>query len=265
MIKAVFFDLDDTLLWDEKSVSETFAAVCSRAEQKYGVDAKQLEEAVRREARKLYESYETYPFTQMIGINPFEALWADFSEIVHEQFGKLNKLAPDYRRNAWTNGLKAVGIDDSEYGKHLSDLFHAERRKRPFVYDDTFTVLEQLKNNYRLLLLTNGDPSLQKEKISGVEKLSSYFQHIIISGEFGKGKPDPSIFQHALNLMDVDAEEAVMVGDKLSTDILGASRTNIRTVWVNRKQLERSADVVPDYEIHKLSGLLTILDQLEKE
>jgi len=265
LIKAVFFDLDDTLLWDEKSVSDTFQYVCTTAEEQYGVDSKQLEEAVRQEARKLYESYETYPFTKMIGINPFEGLWANFSEIVHEQFGKLNQLAPVYRKDAWTNGLKAVGIDDAEFGEKLAELFHAERRKRPLVYEDTFEVLERLKQNYRLLLLTNGDPSLQKEKIASVSALSSYFEHIVISGEFGKGKPDPSIFEHALNLMGVQSNEVVMVGDKLSTDILGASRTNIRSVWINRKQLELSGEVTPDYEISQLRDLLTVLENLKKE
>lgn len=107
-------------------------------------------------------SYETYPYTVMIGINPFEGLWSNFSEPISEGFQKLNKIVPEYRRNAWTNGLKALGIDDPAYGEYLGEFFAAERRKRPFVYDETFAVLEQLKGKYELLLLTNGDPSLQR-------------------------------------------------------------------------------------------------------
>lgn len=78
MIKAVFFDLDDTLLWDQKSVKEAFVATCTYASGKYNLKPEELEEAVRKEARELYASYETYEFTQMIGINPFEGLWGDF-------------------------------------------------------------------------------------------------------------------------------------------------------------------------------------------
>ena len=78
MVKAVFFDLDDTLLWDQKSVKEAFVATCEVAKEKYGVDIEEFEEAVRKEARELYASYETYEFTQMIGINPFEGLWGNF-------------------------------------------------------------------------------------------------------------------------------------------------------------------------------------------
>ena len=69
-VKAVLFDLDDTLLWDERSVDEAFQATCQVAAQEAGVDPARLEEVVRREARALYESYETYPFTVNIGINP---------------------------------------------------------------------------------------------------------------------------------------------------------------------------------------------------
>ena len=78
MIKAILFDLDDTLLWDQKSVKEAFSATCLVAAEKYNIDPEELENAVRNEARLLYSSYETYPFTQMIGINPFEGLWGNF-------------------------------------------------------------------------------------------------------------------------------------------------------------------------------------------
>ena len=73
-IQAVLFDLDDTLLWDERSVKEAFEATCRAAAERYAaIDPAELEQAVRREARALYESFETFPFTKMIGINPFKA------------------------------------------------------------------------------------------------------------------------------------------------------------------------------------------------
>lgn len=261
MIKAVFFDLDDTLLWDEKSVSEAFNAACLIAKEKYDVDPNKLEKAVRQKAKELYESYETYPYVAMIGINPFEALWSNFSEPKDDNLMKLKELAPNYRKEAWKRGLEAVGVDDSDLAIQLSEQFPIERRKRPIVYEETFKLLDQLKEKYDLLLLTNGDPSLQKEKISSVPGLSSYFSHILISGEFGRGKPDPSIFRHALSLMNVHEHEVIMVGDKLSTDILGAVKTNIKSVWINRKKLEPYMDVQPSYEIHHLEELVDILEK----
>ncbi|WP_100012021.1 HAD family hydrolase [Lentibacillus sediminis] len=254
MIKAILFDLDDTLLWDEKSIKEAFKATCELAWKKYGINPVLLEEKVRENAQALYESYDTYTFTQMIGINPFEGLWGNFSD-EGESFHKLSEIAPAYRKEAWTNGLKDLGIDDPAFGYELAEAFPMIRKEKAFVYGDTFRVLDQLKGNYQLLLLTNGSPDLQQTKLDITPEIVPYFDHIVVSGAFGKGKPDPSIFEHALELLSVQKDEALMVGDNLMTDILGASRAGINSVWVNRKQQERN-EVVPTYEISHLEELL---------
>lgn len=261
MIKAIFFDLDDTLLWDQKSVKEAFAATCKFAEERFGIDPDRLEEAVRENARELYSSYETFPFTQMIGINPFEGLWGEFKDET-EDFRKLSNIVPEYRKNAWTLGLKQLGIDDLAFGAELGELFPKNRRKVPFVYDDTFQVLDTLKKDYRLVLITNGSPDLQNTKLTITPELAPYFDHIVISGGYGKGKPDRGIFEHALSLMSLQKEEAVMVGDNLNTDILGANRAGIKSVWINREQKERN-EVEPSYEISQLTDLYEVLEEIK--
>lgn len=262
MIEAIFFDLDDTLLWDQKSVKEAFVATCNYASEKYDIDPEQLEEAVREEARALYASYETYSFTQMIGINPFEGLWGNFLDD-DENFRKMKEIVPGYRKEAWYRGLLKLGIDDAAFAAELGERFPAERRKKPFVYEDTFAVLDQLKGKYKLLLLTNGSPDLQNTKLEITPELVPYFDHIVISGAFGRGKPDPSIFEHALSLVQVDKENVIMVGDNLMTDILGASRAGIKSVWINRHNKERN-EVMPDFEITRLEELFDILEQLNQ-
>lgn len=261
-LKAIFFDLDDTLLWDERSVEEAFRETCAEAAKRVSLDPQQLENAVRAEARKLYESYGTFPFTKMIGINPFEALWANFSEGHHEQFRKLEQLAPVYRVEAWTRGLRALGIENRELGQLLADKFPAERRKRPLAYEETFRVLDALKPKYKLLMLTNGAPDLQKEKIAGFPQLAAYFERIVISGEFGEGKPAASIFHYALKQLGVEAHEAIMIGDKLTSDILGSSRAGIKNAWINRNGKTRSDEIVPDYEIQHLEQLHDLIQTL---
>ncbi|MCK0471970.1 HAD family hydrolase [Halalkalibacter sp. APA_J-10(15)] len=263
MLKAIFFDLDDTLLWDQKSVAKAFEETCKVAQDQYGVNAKALEEAVREEARKLYSSYETYEFTQMIGINPFEGLWGNFLDD-HEHFKKMSEIVPAYRRDAWTNGLKSLGIDKPNLGQKLAERFPEERRKHPFVYEETFSVLDKLKGSYKLLLLTNGSPDLQQTKLSITPEIAPYFDEIIISGGFGKGKPDPSIFEHALARVNAQKNEAIMVGDNLMTDILGANRVGIPSVWINRHEKERN-EVTPSYEITHLNDLITLIEQIEKK
>jgi putative hydrolase of the HAD superfamily len=260
MIKAILFDLDDTLLWDQKSVKEAFAATCSVAAEKYQINPEELENAVREEARLLYSNYETYPFTQMIGINPFEGLWGNFLDD-EENFRKMSEIVPIYRKESWNKGLLSVGIDDDEFAALLAERFPEERRSKPFVYDDSYAVLDQLKGKYKLLLLTNGSPDLQNTKLNITPELVPYFDQIVISGAFGKGKPDPSIFEHALSLLEIDKEQALMVGDNLMTDILGAKRAGIKSVWINRHDKERN-EVVPDFEIHHLGELFDVLEEI---
>ena len=262
---AVFFDLDDTLLWDERSVEESFRATCETAAAETGVDPEALEAAVRREARALYESYDTFDFTKMIGINPFEGLWGQFTAGSQPEFRRMAEIIPGYQTESWNRGLKALGVDNEQLAQKLAEQFAAERRARPHVYEETFQVLDELKEKYKLLLLTNGCPGLQQEKLDGVPALAPYFDEIVISGSFGKGKPDKSIFEHALSRFNILSSEAVMVGDKLTTDIKGGLSAGIKTVWINRTGKPQDPDIQPDYEIKHLSELHGILQGLSFE
>ncbi|MCK1997627.1 HAD family hydrolase [Psychrobacillus psychrodurans] len=258
MKKAIFFDLDDTLLWDNKSVSVAFQKTCSYAATQVNVDPLALEQSVRAEASALYDTYETRPFTQMIGINPFEGLWGTFDD-PSEDFQKMKSTIPAYQQLAWTSGLEKLGIENEDLGKELAEYFPKMRKESPFVYEDTYEVLDQLKGKYVLLLMTNGSPSLQNIKLEITPEISPYFDHILISGAFGKGKPDPAIFEHALEITGLTADEVLMVGDNLMTDILGSSKVGMQSVWINREGKPISEEVKPTYTIENLHELLTLL------
>lgn len=260
-ITSIMFDLDDTLLWDAKCVDESFQATCQIAAKSYDIDPAKLEKSVKEQAVLLYRSFPTYDFTRNIGINPFEGLWGNFNDS-DPRFSELRDIVPQYRKDAWINGLKSIGIDDHELGVKLADQFPRERRSRSIVYFDTYSTLEALKGKYRLLLLTNGSPELQKEKLSAEPKLASYFDHILISGSFGEGKPAKPLFMHALALLESKPEETVMIGDKLTTDVLGALNSDVHSVWLNRTNHESNDQIVPMFEINELQEIFHILDEL---
>jgi len=232
-INTIIFDLDDTLLWDKKSVKTAFEKTCDYAATVHNVNPTELEEAVRREARALYEGYETYDYTVLIG-----------------------------RAAAWTKGLATLGIEDTAFGEELGERFVAERKVAPFLYEDTFAVLDELKGKYQLVLLTNGAPSLQNLKLEITPEIAPYFDHIIISGDFGKGKPDASIFEYVMEKAGITADEAIMVGDNLNTDILGSSRVGMRNVWINRESNIANGAVTPTYEVDSLTALLELVNKL---
>ena len=257
MITTVIFDLDDTLLWDKHSIKTAFEQTCAQVS---AVASETLEAAVREAATKLYQSYPTYPYTQMIGINPFEGLWGTFDD-PGTDFQQMHQLIEGYQIDAWTAGLKACGIDDAQLGQQLAQQFITERKKHPFVYEDTYPVLDQLKENYQLVLLTNGAPSLQRTKLTITPEIAAYFDHIIISGEVGVGKPDAKIFEHALQQAEINADEAIMIGDNLMTDILGSNRVGMKNIWINHHQVTPT-DVQPTFEVTRLSEVLPIIKNI---
>lgn len=260
-ISTVIFDLDDTLLWDKKSIATAFSLTCEKAASRIDIDVQQLEEAVRQNARDLYSTYPTFDYTQMIGINPFEGLWGTFDDPT-PQFQELKKIVPSYRKAAWTGGLAKLGINDEALGAELGEYFVEVRKQSPFVYEETFEVLDTLKGKYQLILLTNGAPSLQNTKLQITPEIVPYFDHIIISGDFGEGKPAASIFKHVLDIAKVTADEAIMVGDNLMTDILGSSRVQMRSAWINREDKQHIEGITPTYEIHSLHELVQLLDHI---
>ncbi|AQU80491.1 HAD family hydrolase [Planococcus faecalis] len=262
MVKAIFFDLDDTLLWDKKSVEKAFQETCSFAEELTGQDCSGLETAVRMVATELYARYDTYAFTKMIGINPFEGLWGNFDD-QGTDFQQMKTIVPTYRQDAWTLGLQHIGIENcAKIGSQLADFFPKARKRNPVLYEESLKVLADLKEHYQLLLLTNGSPSLQQLKLEITPEIAPFFDHIIVSGAYGKGKPDPSIFQYALSKSNVLADEVLMVGDNLMTDIIGAEKAGIRSVWINREQKAPHETIIPTYEIQHLEELLQLLEQL---
>ena len=257
-VETIIFDLDDTLLWDQQPIKTAFEKTCEVASTKYGVDAEAFEQAVRKEARALYESYETYPYTVKIGINPFEGLWGTFDDPTPE-FQQMKSIIYTYQVSSWASGLKQFEIEDAAFAEQLAATFIAERKKHPYLYEDTIEILNKLKGNYKLLLLTNGAPSLQNLKLKITPELVPYFDYIFISGDFGIGKPDASIFEHVIKTAKIDAQTSIMVGDNLMTDILGSNRVGMRNVWINREGKVHNGEVPFTYEVKSLTELYSLI------
>ncbi|NQU06993.1 MAG: HAD family hydrolase, partial [Candidatus Abyssubacteria bacterium] len=204
---AVLFDLDDTLVVEEASAEQAFLAACELAREKYGIDPGALHQSVRRVARSVWQAAPTIDYCRTIGISSWEGLWARFLGD-GPNLEALRAWAPDYRRQAWSGALEEHGVNDIPLAERLAEAFQHERRLRHVVFPDAETILQELGRSYRLGLVTNGAPDLQREKIRG-SRLAHYFGSITISGEMGAGKPDPAIFEAALDSLGVTAEATV--------------------------------------------------------
>ena len=264
-IRGILFDLDDTLVIEGAAADAAFLSTCEHAHQKHGIDPKALHQAVRYHARELWRASATITYCRAIGISSWEGLWARFLGD-DPNLKNLRTWAPTYRRETWSRALADHGVNDLSYAERLSGVFLVERRKRHTLFSDVEDCLTILREVYRLALVTNGAPDLQREKIQGTN-LARFFDAILISGEVGVGKPDCRIFKLALEALTVLPSETVMVGDSLTRDILGAQHAGIKGIWLNRSGNGAANQVTPDVQItslHQLHELLPNFNQCKR-
>jgi putative hydrolase of the HAD superfamily len=112
--------------------------------------------------------------------------------------------------------------------------------------------LEYLSPRYKLSIITNGFEEIQNVKLTS-GNLHRFFDHIITSQTAGHKKPAREIFDFAMKINNVDAAQTLMVGDNLVTDIAGAKKASIDTVFFNPDQVKHHEEV--NLEIKKLDEL----------
>ncbi|KAB2643119.1 MAG: HAD family hydrolase [Verrucomicrobia bacterium] len=259
-LRALIFDLDDTLLVDEEVSQETLKAVAAHVGASSQLKQEAFATTVRVVAKRHWQEGPCHPFCHAIGISAMECLWGNFlgeSEKLHA----LRAWALQYREQVFQEVLEDQKVSSQELekkSKECAALFVQERRARQRLFPDVAPLLQELSQQYHLGLLTNGAPDLQREKLapSGLEK---FFSVVIISGEHGIGKPKPVIFEKMLEQLGVTASEVIMIGNSLERDIAGARAAGIRSVWIDLGDAKEKSDVQPDFRITELSELLPIL------
>jgi len=257
-LRAILVDLDDTLLVEKKSADEAFLAAARYLAERYaGIDAEDFAETARQTARRVWGEMPSKPYCREIGISSREGLWAEFSDLNPHQ-SMLKSLKEQYRLTAWGNSLMEYGIDDPVLAGELSRVFIAERRDRHVLFPDSVPFLEDVRGMYRLALVTNGTPDVQRRKIDG-SGLAGYFDHIVVSGEVGYAKPHAAIFSSALDMLGMQKDEAVMIGDMLKTDILGANKSGITSIYVNRDGNINDTGISPVMEFSGLQDIPAVL------
>ena len=124
------------------------------------------------------------------------------------------------------------------------------------------TVKQELYGKYRLFLASNGTARVQHSRLTDAA-LYPYFEQVFVSEELGANKPSREFFRAAFDrIPDFDPARAMMVGDSLTSDILGGLQAGIATCWVNLHGATPSGEIVPDHEIRSLTELPRLLKKL---
>ena len=122
--------------------------------------------------------------------------------------------------------------------------------------------VEQLSQKYRLFLASNGTASVQKGRMTSAN-LYRFFEKVFVSQEIGHNKPSKAYFDACFaQIPDFDPARAMIVGDSLSSDILGGINAGIKTCWVNPAHAEAKKGICPDFEIEALHQLEALLEQV---
>lgn len=135
-------------------------------------------------------------------------------------------------------------------------------RIRPM--DGAVEALDAMKElGLRLAVVTNGIADTQREKLERFG-LTERFEHIFIDTEIGYSKPDPRIFEHAIDKMQLQEEDVWMIGDNIRWDVGGPQQIGITGVWINSKQvvLPENYEIVPDLHCDTLLEVAEVIRKL---
>ncbi|MDO6470134.1 YjjG family noncanonical pyrimidine nucleotidase [Maribacter sp. 1_MG-2023] len=224
-VTDVFFDLDHTL-WDfDKNSALTFEKIFN--DHKVGVELQDFLEVYVPANLKFWRLFREDKITK--------------SELRYQRL----KSVFDTMGHPATDDL--IHLLSEEYINHLSS-FNA-------LFPNAISVLDYLQPKYKLHIITNGFQEVQDKKLrnSGIH---SYFDQIIDSEMAGAKKPNPVIFNMALNRAGVVPEKSIMIGDSLEADILGAKSLGFHTIHFNAHR-EETHDLAPIiYDLQEIKSFL---------
>lgn len=223
MVKYIFLDLDDTILDFKKAEAAAISKTLS-----------------------------------FMGVEPTEKIISRYSEI-NDMMWKMLERKERTRAQILTERFailySELGVDiDADRTWTVYERFLSQGH---WFIDGAPELLEALYKDYLLYLVSNGTASVQKGRLesSGIEK---YFKGIFISQNIGINKPDKRFFDKVFETIDgFEKDKAIIIGDSITSDILGGINAGIKTLWFNPKN--KCADITADFVVSKLSEIPEII------
>jgi putative hydrolase of the HAD superfamily len=215
MLRAVLFDLDETLIPEDEPLATAYRAVAGAL----GTDVASLRAGLRARWQR---DAPCPDYRARVHVSASDGLIAEFTG-ADPVLAAIRAYLPRFRAEAFPD-------------PQLVALWQRIRVEAQTVYPLARATLERLRRDVRLGLVTNGTSDLQRRKLA-LAGLDPYFGVVVASCDIGTGKPDPAIFHAALAALGVTAAEAVMVGDDRDRDIQGAANAGLPSVLIERGDL----------------------------
>ena len=164
--------------------------------------------------------------------------------------------------------LSELGYADvSESGlRSALDALYSVTQENWALEDDTITTLQKLiSQHYYLGILSNAGDDKDVQELIERFGIRGFFDFVLTSAACFYRKPHPRSFEIALAHWNVHPAEAIMIGDSLEADILGAKQIGMKTIWVTRRakfSQEEIPRIKPDFSVRKLDELEPTLDRI---
>ena len=222
MIKAVFIDIDDTLIkWDESA----YAAI-----------------------KGMFKKYD------LAFCEDIMRVYYDISTPLWDKVGRMEMTGDELRRIRWKLILEHLKLKadataiEKDYPRFLS-------KECPLV-DGAKELVEYLSSKYILCAASNAPKGQQTARLEKAGLLK-YFDFVFESGEVGCDKPVGAFFEYCLEKTGVKENETIMIGDSLSADISGAKKVGLDTIFFNQKA--KTDTVGATYCVTSLYQIMDIL------
>ena len=166
----------------------------------------------------------------------------------------------------WNALLEQEGVKGDHERRKLSlilaQIYRGISRNRLQLYPGVKEVLEALRPNYVMALVSDAQPCYALPEIKAVG-LDGYFDPTVISAYYGFRKPDRRLIEKALDGMKLLPSEVICVGNDMYRDIHGASRLGIKTIFVDSNQGDKCHEkTTPDYVAHRFEDVLSGVETL---
>ncbi|RFP15931.1 YjjG family noncanonical pyrimidine nucleotidase [Duganella sp. BJB476] len=226
--RLFLFDLDDTLLDFKASEKLSFVRTMQELGLRDSVDG-------------IFQQY------QAINVE----LWRRFETgAVTKDFLKVER----FRKTFLANGI--------DLDPEVASVLYLESLPDTVVLIEGAKLLcETLSAMGEVGIITNGVEAIQNRRIAS-SGLAEYISFVATSEACGYAKPDVRFFEYAAKMAKPFAkEDAIIIGDRLDADILGANRYGIESCWFNPDRLANASEAMPDYEVDSLNDIASILSR----
>lgn len=228
MIKYLFLDIDDTIFDFKRSEAEALSGTLSEL----GIEP----------------SKETIALYSKINQSQWEALERGETTRDALLIRRYELLFKELRVNCDPRGAQKI------YERRLSQSY--------YFLPGAEKLLSELFGKYKIYFASNGTAIVQDGRIS-LSGLDKFAEDIFISERIGHNKPSREFFDACFEkIQGFEKSEAIIVGDSLSSDILGGINAGIKTCLYNPKKKPLAGEVTPDYEINELTELRVLLERI---